>query len=520
MNKKMQRKKIVVSWLVGVLVLALLYVLAAYVLRFRFDLTADQRYTLSESTKSILENLPKPIPVRAYFSQDLPVQFSRLRVQAQDLLMEFQAHSQGSIQLEWIDPSKDSVLRQDALDLGMQEIQVAERTRSGAVAQRGFFGLVMGDSLEQVKIPLIESIEGLEYEWMQGVRRLTGLRKRIGIIEGSGAGKVFLMEPGLGPPMPRSGMAQVFPSWSAELERAYELEYLDGKDHVSEGVELVIVAAPRRLESPTKALLESWVRQGGRLLVLAPSLDFTFSAQNVGVQVMPVATQELLWRFGVVVDTQIVLDRRHGAAFFGANPYGEPYPPFPEIREDGLNRTHDVTASLGSLLIPWTASLDTLSNPQSLGTRVLLSTSPAAWTLPLPLDLTPRQTTQGEFWERTAEAKRILALERRVLQGQDTAQIIVVSNALFATDFFMSWSMQGGETGGMENLAFLLNAVDYLAQDPDWNAVRSKRWVNRPLQEQALMHRYFWMVLNLGLVPLLLAGAALVFWKKRRSYTK
>ena len=55
--------------IVGILIIFNLLSVQYY---FRIDLTEDKQYTLSESTKNIMESLDEPITVKAYFSENLP----------------------------------------------------------------------------------------------------------------------------------------------------------------------------------------------------------------------------------------------------------------------------------------------------------------------------------------------------------------------------------------------------------------------------------------------------------------
>lgn len=517
MSKPDYQRRYGVRMLGALLGLLALVWLTERVVHFRWDMTADRRYTLAPATRETLTKLRAPVHIRAFFTADLPAQFSRLRGQAQDVLADVVAQAQGRVTLEVIDPSADSLLRDEALELGMQEVQVAERTRGGAVAQRGFFGLELRSGDEVEVIALVQNSESLEYELMLCLRRLAGQRQTVGVVEGALEGKHFYMELGYGNPVPQSGFYAGFRSWAVELERSYDVVYLDALAKVPDSVAVVLVAAPRTLGLNTQTMLDQWVDRGGDLLVLAPALQLGFTPEDVTARYTPPATAALLKRFGIVADSQLVLDRRHGAAFFGESPLGVPYPPFPEIRAEGLDHQHPVTAELGSLLMPWTASFDTLHNPEVTQTQVLLATSTEAWRLPAPWDLRPKDPTQGEGWPSAPPSRRILALQRDLRTAGGTSRLIAVANAHFATDFFIRWTTQGDEIGAMENLSFVLNAVDYLAEETSSNSLRQKQIVNRPLDESADRNRYTWMALNLAFAPLLLGIVAAWRWKKRRK---
>ncbi|MEA2639196.1 MAG: gliding motility-associatede transport system auxiliary component [Chloroflexota bacterium] len=68
----------------------------------RWDLTAQQDFSLSDSTLKTLSGLPQPVQAMAFFSQDL-----RDRSKAQDLLKEYQARSDGKLSWQLVDTFND-----------------------------------------------------------------------------------------------------------------------------------------------------------------------------------------------------------------------------------------------------------------------------------------------------------------------------------------------------------------------------------------------------------------------------
>ena len=71
----------------------------------RLDFTADQRYSLSDATEDILENLTDPVTVTAYFSEDLPPDIEKVRTDFRDLLTEYANLSGGQLVYEFVNPN-------------------------------------------------------------------------------------------------------------------------------------------------------------------------------------------------------------------------------------------------------------------------------------------------------------------------------------------------------------------------------------------------------------------------------
>ena len=55
----------------------------------RFDLTQDQRYTLKETSKSIVNAIQLPILVKVYLQGEFPSEFKRLQIETKQFLEEF-----------------------------------------------------------------------------------------------------------------------------------------------------------------------------------------------------------------------------------------------------------------------------------------------------------------------------------------------------------------------------------------------------------------------------------------------
>lgn len=81
------KRKIQITILLVFAILILVNLLSTK-LFFRLDFTEDKRYSLSDATENILENLNEPVTVTAYFSEDLPPDISKVRQDFRDLLVE------------------------------------------------------------------------------------------------------------------------------------------------------------------------------------------------------------------------------------------------------------------------------------------------------------------------------------------------------------------------------------------------------------------------------------------------
>ncbi len=85
MNKILQHKY---WWVVVIVFFAAIVYLSSFIY-YRIDLTAEKRFTLSPSTKKLLENVDSTINIKVFLNGDLPADYKKLSIGVQDLLREF-----------------------------------------------------------------------------------------------------------------------------------------------------------------------------------------------------------------------------------------------------------------------------------------------------------------------------------------------------------------------------------------------------------------------------------------------
>src|SRR5437870_3509462 len=93
----------------GLVILVLLNVMSQYAFT-RFDLTAEKRYTLTQSTKEMVESLDDLVYFKVYLSGEFPQgagDFKHLRDETKIMLDEFRAFGGDKIQYEFIDPNEN-----------------------------------------------------------------------------------------------------------------------------------------------------------------------------------------------------------------------------------------------------------------------------------------------------------------------------------------------------------------------------------------------------------------------------
>ena len=121
----------------------------------RIDLTEDKQFTMSKATRNILHQLEDPVTVKAYFSENLPADFERVRIDFQNLLFEYNNISKGKIDYRFINPGTDPAVEQEAMQNGVQPLLINVREKDEASQKKAFMGAVVEAGTQKEIIPFI-----------------------------------------------------------------------------------------------------------------------------------------------------------------------------------------------------------------------------------------------------------------------------------------------------------------------------------------------------------------------------
>lgn len=83
----------------------------------RVDLTENQLYSLSDVTRETLQDLPEPLLIRAYISQETIPQIEPLIPQLEDTLREYEVAGDGNVTVEIVDPADDPNAETEATEV-------------------------------------------------------------------------------------------------------------------------------------------------------------------------------------------------------------------------------------------------------------------------------------------------------------------------------------------------------------------------------------------------------------------
>ena len=113
---------------------ALLVILISQSVRFRIDLTEEGRYSLSEGTESLLDQVEEPMLIKVYLEGHNSLRvFERLKLETQFMLEEWSARN-GNVFFEFINPNeaeKQAEFKNQLATKGINAVQLQVKTKDG-----------------------------------------------------------------------------------------------------------------------------------------------------------------------------------------------------------------------------------------------------------------------------------------------------------------------------------------------------------------------------------------------------
>lgn len=242
----------------------------------RFDATAERLHTLSEETRTLVEQLPddRPVFIRAFISPIVPEPFVQTRSNLISLLEEIDslAGPRVEVTIEDTEPFSDSA--RDARETyGIRARGVTDVTSARAEVTQVFLGLAFTSGGEEQIIEFFDRGLPAEYEIMRGIRVVAGAdRRRIGVIK-------TMMDLAGGVDYARN---EFRPQWPvvAELRKQYVVYSVDPDFPINPELDAILVPLPSSLQTDQMEHITEFIRAGKPAMILVdplPAVDPTLS---------------------------------------------------------------------------------------------------------------------------------------------------------------------------------------------------------------------------------------------------
>ncbi|MBU1154127.1 GldG family protein [bacterium] len=457
---------------------------------FRLDLTENKEFTISKSTKEVLKNLDDLVNINLYFSKKLPPYLVNLTQKVDDLLKEYQIYSKGKIKFNYLDPSKDLKLTQSAQLMGIPQVQFNIIEKDKAQVVNIYLGIAILYEDKKEVIPLVKDTDNLEYELTSKILKLTSPQiKTIGFLTGHQEHSIY----------------QDYNEIRNLLEKQYktcEVKVENNKTKIN--VNTLIIPGPKeKIPEETALKINQFIMEGGKVVFLLDAIKIAEDSLNVTLN--NDGLDFLLKNYGVRLNKNLILDRSYALASFssGFAYFTLPYPLWIKILAENTALNHPIINKLGSLVFPWSASVEILpSLDKKIKAVELVKTTKHAWIQEESFNLNPQQSFISPKTSQSTLALMLKGRFKSALKEKDNiikesspeAQIVLIGNSNLITDNFIRQFNF--------NSIFFLNIIDWLNLGDKLIDIRLKEVIDRPLKEISEYNKSLFKFIVMFLAPL------------------
>ena len=428
---------------------------------FRWDLTEDKQFTLSDATKDIIKDLDEPITVKAYFSKNLPPHILKTRQDFQDILVEYANLSDGQLLYEFVDPGDNEGTEQDITQKGIRPVLINVRAKDQVKQQKAFLGATIQLGEKSEVIPFVQPGAAMEYALSAAIKKISIEKKpKIGFIQGHG-------EP------TKMEMGQAI----EQLNVLYDPIEVTLNDSISIPDDLKTMVIIRPTDSiPANHLqqLDNFLSGGGRLLVAINRVQTGRSFYGTAIST---GLEQWLRQKGIDVLENFVVDAKCGSVTvprqFGAftleSNISFPYAPIISTFSD-----HPITSGLESIILEFASEVKPNGDSSIVFTPIAFS-SELSNALPVPQML----SIEKEWTEEDFPSKNIPIAAAVEKHTDSPYRLVVIGDG----DFPINGRPEQQRRLQPDNINLLSNAIDWLQDDTGLIDLRTKGVVSRPIME-------------------------------------
>ncbi len=550
----------------------------------RLDLTAEKRFTLSNTSKNILNNLKDVAYIKVYLDGELPYGFLRLKKSIKETLDEFRTYAGDNIQYDFInlaeikDKKTEKELYRQLYQIGLIPTTLQEKDKDGKITQRIIFpGAIVSFGGKEVAVNLLKnninrtpeenlnaSAEEVEPELINAIRKLKNdFGQRIAFIEGHGE-------------LDEWEVADITNSLSEyyTVERvridsqisSLSMRIVDTTSNtirVQNKYDLIIVANPDSAFSEyDKYIIDQYIMYGGKVIWIIDAVDAQMDSlayhNSIMATIKNLNLSDQLFRYGARVNPNLIQDVQCAlipvnTAVAGAQPQFTPAPwiYFPLLLP---NTEHPIGKNVNLIKGQFVSSVDPVGEDSTIKKTVLLTSSLNSRVINAPVEINlkiiknkiyPEYFTksyipaalllegrfQSLYLNRLApemyEHKEIAFKEQSfftqmaVIGDGDIIRNHVKRLGLNRTPLPLGYDRYTGETFG--NKEFLMNLISYMLDSENFSELHAKNIQLRLLDRQKIEENKTLIQMCNIIAPIILLisiGISITLIRKRKYSSK
>ena len=391
------------------LILLILINLISTLLYFRIDLTEDKKYSISSTSKNIINEIDDVMYIKIYLEGDFPSGFKRLQNSTIDLLNQLKKHNE-LIKYELINPNIKNIEERNNLykqlyEVGLNPTNLQTQNSGTKTEQIIFPGAIIYYKGKEICVNLLQSqlgthhekvlnnsIENIEFEFINAFNKLINdYKPNIAFLTGNGqlnGSEILSIKYGLN-------------NTSESLSKYYTINEFNIKDWTVDSgktnfsikdqqtkinrFDVLIIAKPNipfnKLE---KLLLDQYIMNGGKILWLIDgvSMDMDSLKNNQAFSMaLPknLNIDDMLFKYGVRINHNLIMDIQCDKipviTNFNVNqPSKSLFPWFYNPLIISKNN-HPITKNIDAIKTSFISTIDTIRSSK-VHKKIILKTSP------------------------------------------------------------------------------------------------------------------------------------------------
>ena len=551
-----QTKKNILPFLLLFAVIIVINIVGNFYFK-RFDLTQDKRYTLSESTIKLIENIEEPVFIDVFLEGNFPPEFKRLQNETRQILEEFRSHNSNLV-FQFTNPLEDESQAQqyveELIKLGFMPTNINSNKKGKKEVIQIFPWAIANQNEKSVRVPLLvnnfgnspseninSSVQLLEFAFADAITKITTeKKKRIAVLKGNGE------------------MADKYQAdYLLNLKEYYQLgefnfdSLQDNPQKILENLNrfdaALIVKPTEAFSDNEKYILDQFVMNGGKSMWLIDKVVADIdSLQNENNATLAYPRElnldDLFFKYGVRINYQLVQDLLStpitAQSAQGDVPIDWLYSPI--IKSDN---NHTINKNINLIKLEFANTLDTLKN--GIKKTVLLKSSPQSKAVGAPLEVNLYEfmegldeqsynkgnqnigvLLEGKFTSGFKNRVKPFPSKNNLESGKENKMIVIADGDIVNYNYVNKKPLNGGIDQWTQqvygNKEFLLNAMNYLLDDSGLINIRNKEVKLAFLDKEKVEKDYTYIqLLTVGLpILLLLLFATLFAYLRKRKYAR
>jgi ABC-type uncharacterized transport system involved in gliding motility auxiliary subunit len=359
-------------------------------LKMKADLTEGDLFTLSNGSKILLNGLAKeregddessPLEIRFYVTRGekgVPVVVNEHGTRVEDLLDQYKAYAGSNLELQKINPRRDTDAEELAVNDGIRLLNNAF-----------YIGLAVSylDNTEVIPVLDPSRATNLEYDISRAIKNVLKLKEEREVV---GVMSSLNVWGGADPtnPMAMMNRGQQQPPWYflQQLQRDFNVERIEpAATEIPATVNVLLLIHPKNVSEATEYALDQFVLRGGKLIAFVDPLAQRDDSgqQNPQMRIPGMGggsnLNRLFSKWGVPFDnSQVVADFNYRLNPRDPIAQGRMQPAYLALNRNALNSSEVVTRDLGTLRLPYAGSFDTSNIATGLKVTELITSSEQA----------------------------------------------------------------------------------------------------------------------------------------------